>query len=90
MKIKNGFVLRQVAGNYIIIGTGDEAVDFNGMITINETGAFLWKLLEKEISREELAEKMLSEYDVDRDTAEADIDEFIEKLRSSKLLSEDE
>lgn len=90
MKIKNGFVLRQVAGNYIIIGTGDEAVDFNGMITINETGAFLWKILEKEISREELAEKMLSEYDVDRDTAEADIDEFIEKLRSSKLLSEDE
>lgn len=90
MKIKNGFVLRQVAGNYIIIGTGDEAVDFNGMITINETGAFLWKLLEKEISKEELAEKMLSEYDVDRDTAEADIDEFIEKLRSSKLLSEDE
>lgn len=90
MKIKNGFILRSVAGNNIIIGTGDEAIDFNGMITINETGVFLWRLLENGISREELIEKLLAEYEVDRETAEKDIDEFIEKLHVGKLIEDDE
>lgn len=90
MKIKEGFVLRQVAGNYIIIGIGDDAVDFNGMITINETGAFLWNLLTIGASYNELLDKMLSEYDVDRDTAENDIRNFIDKLNEGKLLADDE
>lgn len=90
MKIKNGFILRSVAGNNIIIGTGDEAIDFNGMITINETGVFLWKLLENGITREELIEKFLNEYEIDRETAEKDIDEFIKKLHDGKLMDSDE
>lgn len=90
MKIKNGFIIREIAGSYVIIAAGEDAVDFGGMITVNETGAFLWGLLERGTSKKEMTEKLLSEYDVDEKTAEADIDEFIEKLRAGKILADDE
>lgn len=86
MKVKDGFVLRKVAGNYIIIGVGEEAVDFNGMITVNETGAFLWNLLSEDITVDELLSALLKEYDIDENTAKADIDEFITKLKEGELL----
>ena len=85
MKVKDGFVLRKVAGNYIIIGVGEEAVDFNGMITVNETGAFLWNLLSEDITVDELLSALLKEYDIDENTAKADIDEFITKLKEGEL-----
>ena len=86
MKIKDGFVLRKVAGNYIAVATGEEAVNFNAMVTTNETGAFLWEKLKNETTEEELLKVLLSEYDVDEETAKADISEFLEKLREGKLL----
>lgn len=86
MKIKNGYILRQVAGNSIVIAVGDEAVNFNGIITINTAGTFLWELLEKGATKEELLEAMLKEYDVDAETAKKDIDEFVEKLSKADLL----
>lgn len=89
MKIKNGFILREIAGSYVVIAAGDEAVDFGGMITVNDTGAFLWKLLEKGATKSELTEKLLLEYDVDTETAERDIDEFIEKIRSGNILTDE-
>ena len=45
MKIKNGFILRNVSDAYVVVAVGEAAKDFNGMITLNETGAFLWKTL---------------------------------------------
>jgi len=86
MKIKDGFVLRKVAGNYIAVATGEEAVNFNAMVTTNETGAFLWEKLKNETTEDELLKALLSEYDVDEETAKADISEFLEKLREGKLL----
>ena len=47
MKIKSGFMLYEVAGSYVVVPAGDEPLDFNGMVTLNETGAFLWKQLEQ-------------------------------------------
>lgn len=86
LKIKNGFMLRQVAGNYIVIGVGAEAVDFNGMVTINETGAFLWKILENGADKEDLLSALMDEYDVDEASAKKDITEFLQKLYDGKLL----
>lgn len=86
MKIKDGYVLRQVAGNSIVIAVGDEALNFNGIITINGSGTFLWKKLVQGASKEELLDAMLSEYNVDAETAESDIDEFISKLEKANLL----
>lgn len=86
LKIKKGFMLRQVAGNYIVIGIGEEAVDFNGMVTINETGAFLWKILENGADKEDLLEALMKEYDVDEESAKKDITNFLQKLYNGKLL----
>ena len=86
LKIKNGFMLRQVAGSYIVIAIGAEAVDFNGMVSINETGAFLWKILEKGADKEDLLAALMQEYDVDEDSAKKDITEFLQKLYDGKLL----
>lgn len=87
MKIKEGFILRNVADNYIVISVGEKTEDFNGMITLNETGAFLWKLLsESDTNKDELIKQMTAEYDVDENTAEEDIDDFIKKLTDTDLL----
>jgi len=87
MRIKDGFILRQVAGNYIAVAVGAESIDFNAMVTTNDTGAFLWKKLQTETTEEELLEALTSEYDIDAETAKADISEFLEELRKGKLLA---
>ena len=86
MKIKEGYILRQVAGNNIVIAVGDEAINFNGIITINGSGTFLWELLEKGAEKKDLLDAMLKEYDIDEKTASEDIDEFLKKLDSANLL----
>ncbi|MBO4848845.1 MAG: PqqD family protein [Clostridia bacterium] len=86
MKIRDGFVLRQVADATIVVPAGEASMDFNGMITLNETAAFLWRLLEKETTEEELVAAMLGEYDVDEERAKAGIKRFVEKLGKEGLL----
>ncbi len=86
MRIKDGFILRKVADNFIVVAVGSEALDFNGIITINETGAFLWQKLSQETNKEELLTALTSEYDVDRNVAESDIEIFIKKLEDADLL----
>ena len=86
MKIKQGFVLRQVADATIVVPAGKASLDFNGMITLNDTAAFLWKLLEEETDEEALLAAMLKEYDVDADTARAGIEKFLGKLKNEGLL----
>ncbi len=86
MKLKDGFVLRQVGGHYLVVPVGAQTVDFNGMITLNETGAFLWQRLQTECSAAELTAALLAEYDVDEATAMADVADFVEKIRQAELL----
>ena len=86
MKIKEGFVLREVAGNFIVVAVGSAVKEFNGIINLNETGAFLWKIVEKGCEREDLINALLGEYEVEKETAEKDIDEFIGKLKEAKLI----
>ena len=86
MKIKDGFILRKVANRYIAVAVGEESVNFNAMVSVNETGAFLWDKLKTETTEEELLSALIAEYDVDEETAKADISGFLEKLRDGKLL----
>ena len=86
MKIKSGYIMREVADNYVVVPTGQATVDFNGMITLNETGAFLWEQLAEEKNLEELVENFTKEYDVDEATAKKDIMEFVEKLKDADLI----
>lgn len=86
MKIKDDFVLKKIAGSYVVVPVRTRAVDFSGIIKLTETGAFLWKLLEKGADREELISLLLSEYEVDEAAAAADVDRFVDKLREADLL----
>lgn len=86
MKIKKDFILRKVADSYVVVPVGKLTLDFNGIINLNETGAFLFGLLQEGAEREDLIEKMLEEYDVTREKATADIDIFLQKVRDADVL----
>ncbi len=88
MKIKEGYLLREVAGSFVVIPVEKSAVDFNGMLTLSETGALLWKTLQNGATHDELIKAMLEEYDIDEKTAAEDIDAFVDKLRNSGFLEE--
>ena len=80
MKLKENYVLRQVLGSWVVLPLGAATVDFNGMLSLNESGALLWKRLEQGADREELADVLTAEYDVSRQQALADVDEFYDIL----------
>ena len=86
MKIKEGFILREVAGNYIVVAVGSAVKQFNGVITLNETGSFLWKKLQEGCEKEDLVNALLSEYEVSEEVALSDVITFIEKLNGAGLL----
>ncbi|MBO5099032.1 MAG: PqqD family protein, partial [Clostridia bacterium] len=86
MKIKEGFITKKVAGDVIVIPAEQALVDFKAIITLNETGAYLWELLKEDISKEKLLENMLKEYDADEKILSADIDEFLSVLEEKGLL----
>ena len=87
MKIKEGFILREIAGSFVVVPVGQNLVDFSSMITLNETGAFLWNALSEEASEEQLCEKLLSEYEgVIREEALSDIRDFVKVLNEKNIL----
>lgn len=86
MKIKDGFVLRAIAGSYVVLPVGARNLDFNGMITLNESGAFLWNELSQETDTDALVAALLREYDVDEATARSCIDTFVSKLEEADCL----
>lgn len=86
MKLNENFVLRQVADTWVVLPLAAESLDFNGMLTLNETGALLWKALEQGGDREALADALTAEYAVDRATALSDVDEFLAKLAKTGCL----
>lgn len=86
MKIKEGFLLRNIAGSNIVVPVGAASVDFNGMITLNDSGAFLWKELEKGGDEETLTAALLREYDVDEATARSCAIDYIQKLDEAGVL----
>ena len=87
MRIKEGFVVREVAGETIALPTGDNA-KLNMMISLNNTGAFLWRELEQESTEESLVEALLNEYNVEELIARNSVKSFIQTLRANGFLSE--
>jgi len=87
MKIKKDFILRKVADSYVVVPVGKLTLDFNGIINLNETGAFLFGLLQKGAEKEELLQKLLEEYDVTPEKAAADIDIFLKKAEEADVLA---
>lgn len=86
MKLKDGFILREVAGENVVIPAGD-ALNLNMMITLNDTGAFLWKLLEQETDEDAMVDALLAEYDVDETSAKTHVTAFVNKLKEQDFLA---
>lgn len=80
MKIVKEFILREIAGECVLVPTGDTTQEFNGLITLTDTAKFIWEHVEKVDSFEELLNLMLDEYDVDRETLERDAFLFVDQL----------
>ena len=88
MKIKKGFTVRNIAGSDIVVPVGNAEKIFNGMITLNESGAFFWNALLNDTTVDEVVKKVTSEYDVDESKARADVEKFINLLRENNLIEE--
>ena len=86
MKIKEGFVLRNVMDEFIVMPTGDNIAKFDGAVVLNEVSAFIYKLLEAPVSREDLLIAVLKEYDVEEATASADLDALLNKFDDMGIL----
>lgn len=86
MKIKEGFVLREIAGEWMAVAVGTRTVDFPGIISLSETAAFVWRLLETDMTVEHLVEQLTNEFDVERANAEMDTRQFINELKEKDLL----
>ncbi len=78
--------MREIAGSWIVVPIGQRVVEFNGLMTLSESGAILWSILEKGADMETLTDSLLSEYDIDEETAIADVKEFISAVREKGLI----
>ncbi len=87
MKIKEGYVLKDIAGSFVVVPVGDNIVDLSSMITVNETGAFLWSLLENDADVDYMCEMVLKEYEgAPEEEVKNDIAEFVNVLKEKNIL----
>ena len=87
MKIKNGFILRDVGGKTFVVAVGDRSREFKGMITLNETGKLIWQTLTNEATVEDVVDAIMKEFECDdRDLVTNDVVAFIEKLEKDGIL----
>lgn len=89
MKLNPEYILRNIAGEKIIIPTGNASQKLNGMITMNEVAAFVWENLEKAADRKELVKMVLDEFEVDEKTAEKEINGFLDMLFQQGFATEE-
>lgn len=85
MKIKPGFIIRKLADNYVVVSVNNQN-EFQGMIQLNQTGAFIWQQLEAGKNEDEILSLMLEKYEISEEKAKEDITLFIEKLRKDNLM----
>jgi hypothetical protein len=88
MKLKNGFVMREVCGEHVLVGEGVSTVDFSSLVRFNDTAAFIWKKAEDlgDFTESQIAEALVEEYDIDIDTALKDVKELLAEWQKKALL----
>ena len=90
IRTKKGFILRKLGKEYMAVPVGEASKDFNGMIRMNETGAFYWKELEQGITEDALVGRMLERFEnLDEETARKDLREFLETMKIALEFEDD-
>lgn len=88
MKIKDGFILKDVAGNKIVIATGAERFNFNGVITFNSVGADVFTMLDGTNTVEDIVSRIAADYNADESIVRADVEKLIDKMKKHNLIEE--
>lgn len=88
MRVKNDYMLKNVAGYYVVVPVGDGALNFNGIINLNESGATLWDAMKEDVTEEALVAALTAEYDVDEVRAAEDVKAFVKKMKEANLIDE--
>jgi hypothetical protein len=89
VKIKSGFLLREIAGSWVVVPVGQRVVDFNGLMSLSESGALLWSKLEQGIeSKEQLVNLLRENYSVEAAVAAEDITDFINQINERGLIED--
>ena len=86
LKIKDGFIVREILDSYMAVPVGERTREVHGVIALNETGAFLWKMLEEDTSEDKLIASMVKEYEIVEKTAKDDIKEYLSFLKEKGWL----
>lgn len=86
MKMKEGFVVRKIANQYMAVPVGARAKELHGMIGLNETAAFLWELLKEDRTEEELATLLFDEYEISEEEALKAVQRFCNMLQEEGVL----
>lgn len=87
MKKLEEFIMRSIAGENILVPVGATTQKFNGMISLSETAAFIWENMEKCETVEDMVDLVLEEFEVDRETAIMDTQEFINELKVNGFIA---
>ena len=88
MRLKKGFVMHNIGGEYMAVATGDLLQDFYGYVRNNETAAEIFRLLQEDTTVDEIVAVMYEKYDVEKETLTKDVSEIVEKLRKAGFLEE--
>ena len=86
MRIKDGFVLREIAGQVMVIATGEASKGFNGMIKLNETGKEIWLGMQEHLDEASIAKRLQDKYEIDEETAMNDTKAFIAQMEEAGFL----
>ena len=88
MRIKDGFVVRDIMGQCVVVATGEASEDFSGMIKLNDTGKDIWQGVADGKSEEEIVDLIVKEYDVDEDHAKNSVEKFIGDMKGKGFIVE--
>lgn len=88
MKARGGFVLRNLAGEYVLAPVGENIKTFDGVAVLNDLSAFIWRLLQKDVSRRELLSAILEEYDVEEATCSKDLDAVLKDMLEMGVIED--
>ena len=88
MRLKSDYVLREIAGDYVLVPTGEAVAKYNGLFGVSEVGARVLELLSECKDEAEIVSRIVGEYEIDETTAEADVHEFISSLREKEIIED--
>ena len=88
MKVKEGFMLKEICGEYLIVPVGAQSIEFRSIIKLNETGVLLWELMQNDVSEHDLVDAIMEKYNAEETVVSADVSAFCQRLSEAGLLEE--